>query len=108
MFPPKGIIGWLRLIAIAEGTSYLLFGITMPLKYGLDLHLPNYVVGAAHGGLFLSYGIVALAAIFHYRWTFKTAILTLGASIVPLGTFWMDAKFFKPFQQKLKEEALAS
>ena len=36
--------------------SYLmLFGVTMPLKYVFDMPLPNYIVGMAHGFLFVAY-----------------------------------------------------
>jgi len=46
---PGTPIGRLRIIAIAEGISYLLFAITMPLKYVLEITAPNFYVGAAHG-----------------------------------------------------------
>ena len=37
----------LRLVAILEGISYLLlFAITMPLKYGLDIEWPNQIKAA--------------------------------------------------------------
>ena len=38
-------LGRLRLLAHLEGISYLLFAITMPLKYLMDIPEPNYVVG---------------------------------------------------------------
>lgn len=91
----KTFLGRFRLIAIAEGISYLLFAITMPLKYGLDIREPNFIVGAAHGFLFILYGLLALQAIFRYGWGFKTSLIVLGASLVPAGTFYIDAKILK-------------
>ncbi len=90
------VIGRMRLIALVEGISYLLFGITMPLKYGLGILGPNYFVGMAHGILFMLYIIIALQSIFYYRWNIKTAFFVLAASLVPFGTFLLDVKVLKP------------
>ncbi|MFN3316530.1 MAG: DUF3817 domain-containing protein, partial [Raineya sp.] len=43
-----------RKVAFAEGISYLLFALTMPLKYIFKIPEPNYVVGLAHGLLFVA------------------------------------------------------
>jgi integral membrane protein len=90
------VIGRMRLIALVEGISYLLFGITMPLKYGLGITGPNYVVGMVHGVLFLLYGIIALQNIYVHRWGIKTSFYVLAASLVPFGTFVLDIKVLKP------------
>jgi len=45
----------LRLVAIAEGISYLAFALTMPLKYGWNIEMPNKIVGSVHGFLFVFY-----------------------------------------------------
>jgi integral membrane protein len=45
----------LRLSAILEGISYLLFAITMPLKYMYEIAYPNKIVGMIHGFLFIAY-----------------------------------------------------
>lgn len=89
-------IGRLRLIAIAEGISYLLFAITMPLKYGYGITEPNFIVGAAHGGLFLLYIALCLQNIYLYRWKLSISFLVLLASLFPFATFVADAKVFKP------------
>ncbi|MEM6814913.1 MAG: DUF3817 domain-containing protein, partial [Bacteroidota bacterium] len=57
-----------RKVAIAEGISYLLFAVTMPLKYGLDVTAPNKVVGMAHGILFMAYMLLALRAAYLLKW----------------------------------------
>lgn len=87
------------MMAIMEGISFLLFGLTMPLKYVWDITVPNKIVGYAHGWLFLIYIAVALMAIIRYRWNLLTAAGVLAASLVPFGTFIADAKVFKPEQQ---------
>lgn len=105
LFPPQGLIGWTRLVAVAEGISYLLFAITMPLKYGLGMPEPNWVVGAAHGGLFITYGILTLASCITYRWRFWTSLAVLGASLLPFATFIADKRVFAPQQAREQVEA---
>ncbi|MBU2913411.1 DUF3817 domain-containing protein [Reichenbachiella agariperforans] len=92
----KSPIGRLRFLAILEGISYLLFGITMPMKYMLGIPEPNYIVGMAHGWLFILYLLFCFQNIMIHKWSFKTSVLALGASLVPFGTFVADAKIFKP------------
>jgi len=94
----KTPIGRLRLFAILEGISFLLFAVTMPLKYGLQIPEPNFYVGMAHGWLFILYVILCIQNIFLHRWSFKISILSLAASLLPFGTFYADAKLFKPVQ----------
>ncbi|MDN5204620.1 DUF3817 domain-containing protein [Fulvivirgaceae bacterium BMA10] len=91
----KSPLGRLRLLAILEGVSYLLFGITMPLKYMLSITEPNFYVGLAHGWLFILYIILCFQNIYLHRWNFKISFLALAASLIPFGTFVADAKIFK-------------
>ena len=90
----------LRLAAILEGISYLLFAITMPLKYLYSIEQPNYIVGMAHGFLFIAYGLLCLQNIFIYKWKWNIALLVLAASLFPLATFVADARVFKPADEK--------
>ena len=87
-------LGRLRLIAIAEGISYLLFALTMPLKYMMDITGPNKVVGMAHGFLFLLYIVLVLQCAYLFKWSWKVTGLALLASIIPGGTFYAHAKWF--------------
>lgn len=87
-------IGRLRLLALLEGISYLLFALTMPLKYMLDIREPNFYVGMAHGWLFILYGIFCLQNIYIHKWGIKTSATALIASLIPFGTFYADAKIF--------------
>ncbi|MCV9385772.1 DUF3817 domain-containing protein [Reichenbachiella ulvae] len=97
-------IGKLRLLAILEGISYLLLGITMPLKYVMDIPEPNFIVGMAHGWLFILYIIFCLVCIYKYKWSFLSSALALFASLVPFGTFIADIRLFKLESVKVQED----
>ena len=84
-----------RFIAILEGFSYLLFAVTMPLKYGYDILEPNFYVGMAHGGLFIFYCGLGLASAIQYKWKFGFSVGVFFASLIPFGTFYLDAKYLK-------------
>ena len=84
-----------RFIAIFEGISYLLLFITMPLKYLYEMPLPNYYVGMAHGFLFILYCLVGLSAAIYYKWSFKFSVMVFLASLIPFGTFYLEAKYLK-------------
>jgi len=95
----KTEIGRLRIIAFIEGMSFLLIlFITMPLKYLMDMPEPNKVVGVFHGVLFILYIIAVIQGKFSFNWNGKTTFLALVASVIPFGTFWADAKYFKKIQ----------
>lgn len=83
-----------RVVAFLEGCSFLLFAITMPLKYKLDMPKPNYVVGMAHGFLFLLYIVLLIQVAAEYKWSFKKIALSFIASLVPFGTFWAAKKVY--------------
>ena len=90
----------LRILAVLEGISYLLFAVTMPLKYAYDLPQPNFIVGMAHGLLFIGYNLLVLICAFQNKWSVLTIFWALLASLVPFGTFVADARIFKPAQQR--------
>ncbi|MCF8714408.1 DUF3817 domain-containing protein [Joostella atrarenae] len=86
-----------RLISILEGISYLLlFGITMPLKYLMDMGGPNKIVGYIHGILFVTYVVMAFVFFKRLKWSYKTLFIVLLCSIIPFGTFWMEKKYLHP------------
>ena len=91
----------LRLSALLEGISYLvLLLIAMPLKYLADLPQMVKVVGMAHGVLFVWYVIAVLVAKAEFKMSYKATALALLASLIPIGTFYADAKIFKQLPQK--------
>ncbi len=91
----KTAMGRLRIIAFLEGCSYLLLGITMILKYKFSMPQPNYVVGLAHGVLFVLYVILLFQVAFSHRWNLLKLFFGFLASLVPFGTFYADKKLFR-------------
>lgn len=92
----------LSILAIMEGISYLLFAVTMPLKYMFDLAGPNYFVGMAHGVLFIAYCLWVVMVAKQQKWNFKITLMALAASLLPIATFVVDSKLVKPAIQRLK------
>lgn len=91
-------IGRMRLISLIEGVSFLvLLGVAMPLKYFAGIPEVVSVVGAAHGVLFILYALAAGALMLSLRWSPLWFIGAMIASVVPFGTFYIDARL-KRFQ----------
>jgi integral membrane protein len=84
-----------RTVAFLEGCSFILFGITMPLKYMLGFPKPNYFVGMAHGVLFILYVFLLALVAYQYKWSLTKIALAFLASFVPFGTFYADKKLFR-------------
>jgi integral membrane protein len=92
----KTSLGRLRIIAFAEGMSFLiLLGIAMPLKYIAGIREAVSVVGMAHGVLFVMYVLLLIQVAIERDWSWKKSILAFLASLVPFGTFYADAKWFR-------------
>ena len=90
----KDALPLFRFIAFLEGCSFLLLGITMPLKYKLNYPTPNYIVGMAHGVLFITYVGLLLLVMQQRKWSWSKGALGFLASLVPFGTFIADKKLF--------------
>jgi integral membrane protein len=86
-------VGRFRSIAIIEGVSYLLLlGVAMPLKYFAGFPEAVLAVGWAHGVLFMLY-LVALGEVsLARRWRLVRIIVAFVASLIPFGTFLLDAR----------------
>ncbi len=86
-------VGRFRAIALIEGVSYLLLlGVAMPLKYFAGFPEAVLVAGWAHGVLFVLY-LVALAEVsLVRRWRPVRILGAFVASLVPFGTFVLDAQ----------------
>jgi integral membrane protein len=91
----KTALGRLRIIAFIEGCSYLLLGFTMILKYKFAMPQPNYVVGLAHGILFVLYIVLLLQVSFIHRWNLLKMLMAFLASLIPFGTFYADKVLFR-------------
>ena len=86
---------WFRYIALAEGVSYLLFAVTMPLKYQLEIPEPNKVVGLIHGVLFMAYIPFAYLVVSDHKLGNLKLLIFWLASLLPAGTFVLDHKILK-------------
>ena len=95
----KTALGRLRIVAFLEGCSYLLLGCTMILKYKYAMTQPNYIVGLAHGILFVLYVALLLQVSFIHRWNLLKMIGAFVASLIPFGTFWADKALFRPIDK---------
>lgn len=89
------MINTFKKIAVLEGISYLLFGLTMPLKYVFDMPLANKIVGYAHGFLFIAYIILAVLLFTTKKYDLKEKAIILGASLIPFATFYVEKKMVK-------------
>ncbi len=67
----------------------------MPLKYMYDSPQANKYVGMVHGILFILYVVWVVKVGLNRSWSKKAIALSLLASIIPFGTFWVDKKYFK-------------
>ena len=94
----------LRILAVMEGISYLLFGLTMPLKYLYEIPEPNYIVGMIHGVLFVAYCAWCIVVAIQFKWTFLKSMICLGASLFPIATFIVDSKILKPESQRTSSQ----
>ncbi len=96
----KTSFGLLRLCAILEGISYLLFALTMPLKYMYDIKMPNKIVGMIHGGLFIAYILFVFIESQEKKWSLSEKFWSYLASLLPFATFIVDKKIFMKHQNK--------
>ena len=84
-------LGRFRLIALAEGISFLLLiFIAMPLKYLAGWPYAVKYVGWAHGLLFVLYCFALLQVWVVQRWSFWKAAWAFLLSFIPFGTFYLD------------------
>ncbi len=89
-------IGRLRIIAFLEGVSFLvLLGIAMPLKYYCDSPMAVRVIGMAHGVFFIAFIFSLIDVKISHRWSLGKMLIAFIASLVPFGTFVLDAKVLK-------------
>ena len=99
----KTSIGRFRIIAFLEGMSYLiLLFIAMPLKYSYNMPIFVKVIGMAHGVFFVLF-IFSLADVrMTYKWSVGKIMVSFLASLLPFGTFVLDAKLLKKEMEENK------
>ena len=85
-----------RIIALLEGASYIgLLFIAVPLKYLIGIDDYVKLLGMPHGILFLLYVFLVFVIYQDMKWSAKSIIIILLASIIPFGTFYVDNKYIK-------------
>ncbi|WP_163999155.1 DUF3817 domain-containing protein [Pyxidicoccus caerfyrddinensis] len=89
----KTALGRFRAVALLEGLSFiLLLFVAMPLKYLAGLPLAVRVVGLAHGLLFVLFLFALMEVAIAYRWSLVRVVGAFVSSLVPFGTFVLDAR----------------
>ena len=83
-----------RIVAFLEGVSYILL-MTFGLYFKYQLNDDTYVklLGMPHGILFVLYIVLAFLLRNKENWNFTEFAIILFASLVPLGTFYIDRKY---------------
>ena len=85
------ILNLFRKVAIAEGISFLvLLLVAMPLKYFAGFPLAVTVTGWAHGVLFVGFLALSYEVKTVLDKNFFFLVKAFMASILPLGTFWLE------------------
>ena len=88
---PRTVATAFRVAAIAEACSWVGLLIGMFVKYVPETsELGVKIFGPIHGGIFVAYVLVAVAAARVLRWNAGTTLLALAASVPPLATLWFD------------------
>ncbi|HMV11293.1 MAG TPA: DUF3817 domain-containing protein [Cyclobacteriaceae bacterium] len=94
----------LRIIGILEGVSFLVLGAAMVVKYGYGIPEAVKYPGWAHGLLFVLYIIAVPLAQKAMNWNFKWLVIAWAASVIPLGTFFLDKYLVKREKELLAEQ----
>ena len=83
-----------RIVAFLEGVSYILL-MTFGLYFKYQLNDDTYVklLGMPHGILFVLYIVLAFLLRKKENWNFIDFAIILFASLVPMGTFYIDRKY---------------
>ena len=89
--PMSPTLRWFVQVARVEGlTVLLLFGLGMPLKYGLGIKEPLAWIGWIHGVMVFLYLIALGSASRVEAWSWGRTLLGFIVSLVPFGTFWFE------------------
>jgi integral membrane protein len=97
----KKSLSLFRKVAFWEGLSaVLLFFAAMPMKYLADMNWAVSVMGNIHGFLVILFLVFMIIVGQKYKWSTGVYVVCVVASIIPFGTFVLDAKFLKPLSLK--------
>ena len=90
---PRTVSRAFRAVAIAEAVSWVLLLAGMFVKWVLRTsELGVQLAGPVHGVVFIGYVLVTLLAWRVLRWSPRTALLALVASVPPFATVWFERR----------------
>jgi integral membrane protein len=90
---PRTVATAFRIVAVAEACSWIGLLIGMFVKYVPQTSEAGvHVFGPIHGAIFVAYVVLALMAARVLRWTPRTTLLALAASVPPLATVWFERR----------------
>jgi integral membrane protein len=92
---PSKAIKQFRIMAIAEGFSWLALLVTMYLKYALKIKEPNIWVGNIHGVIFIIYSLYIAYFNLFKKWPLKKCTYLFLTGFLPFGTFWAERKYLR-------------
>jgi integral membrane protein len=96
----RAFLRWLRVSSLVEGGSTLvLFGVAMPLKYLAGMPLAVTIVGSIHGALFLAVVTMFLLAIERVPLGARLALAGIAGAVLPFGPFVVD-RWLKPLEER--------
>lgn len=85
-----------KIVAVLEGISYLALFANMLIVKNMNLDLYKsllFPIGMAHGVLFIGYIILAIMLKMEENWDWKKFFIITVASVIPLGTFYVEKKY---------------
>ncbi|RRJ93388.1 DUF3817 domain-containing protein [Flavobacterium macacae] len=85
-----------KIVAVLEGISYLALFANMLIVKNMNLDLYKsllFPIGMAHGVLFIGYIILAIMLKMEENWDWKKFFIIAIASVIPLGTFYIEKKY---------------
>lgn len=88
--------GFLRFMAMLEGTSLLLLlFIAVPLKRMMEMPEAVSIIGPIHGVLFVLFNLILVFYVIKGNLTAVRGFVGFVASLIPFGTFIYKAKVLK-------------
>jgi len=82
----------LRLMGLLEGLSWIALIIAMVIKRVNDQPEAIRVPGMIHGICFIVFCLALAQVMYVRKWSFARGVALFVASLVPLGTFFMDSR----------------
>lgn len=88
-------IPWFRIVAVAEGLSYVALLAAVAAKRLFDEPGGVDAIGPLHGLLFVAYFASVVFEREERAWSIGRTAVVLLAAVVPLGGFWVERRFLR-------------